>query len=70
MLALSRRTGEEILLFHNTEVCSIKIGRVSPTRVQLLFDAPRAFDVLRRELVTKCEHANHERKGVPSHASS
>lgn len=53
MLVLERKSGESIVIINGDETIEIKFDKYNKGSVKLVFDAPRHYVILRKELTTK-----------------
>lgn len=50
MLVLERKSGESIVIQNGDETIEIKVDKSKKDAVKLVFDAPRNYIILRKEL--------------------
>ena len=55
MLVLERKSGESIVITHGNDTIEIKVDKNNNGTVKLVFDAPKKYVILRKEL-TKNNH--------------
>lgn len=55
MLVLERKSGESIVITHGNDTIEIKVDKNNNGSVKLVFDAPKKYVILRKEL-TKVKH--------------
>lgn len=53
MLVLERKSGESIIIQNGDEIIEIKVDKYKKDAVKLVFDAPKNYIILRKELTTK-----------------
>lgn len=53
MLVLERRSGESIIITNGDDTIEIKVDKYNKGAVKLVFDAPKKYVILRKELTTK-----------------
>lgn len=52
MLVLERKSGESIVITNGEDTIEIKVDKYNKGSVKLVFDAPKKYLILRKELTT------------------
>lgn len=50
MLVLERKSGESIIIKNGDDIIEIKVDKYKKDAVKLVFDAPKKYIILRKEL--------------------
>lgn len=53
MLVLERKSGESIVITNGEDVIEIKVDKYKKDAIKLVFDAPKKYLILRKELTIK-----------------
>lgn len=53
MLVLERKSGESIVITNGDDVIEIKVDKYKKDAIKLVFDAPKKYLILRKELTEK-----------------
>ena len=53
MLVLERKSGESIVIKNGDDIIEIKVDKYKKDAVKLVFDAPKNYLILRKELTQK-----------------
>ena len=53
MLVLERKSGESIVIKNGEDIIEIKVDKYKKDAIKLVFDAPKNYLILRKELTEK-----------------